>query len=40
MDLLVNIDVPDLTRAIAFYADAFGLHVARRLGPEAVELSG
>ena len=40
MDLLINIDVPDLARATAFYAAAFGLKVARRLGPEAVELSG
>ena len=40
MDLLVNIDVPDLGRAIAFYADAFGLTVTRRLGLEAAELSG
>ena len=40
MSLLVNIDVPDLTSAIAFYGEAFGLRVTRRLGPEAVELSG
>jgi uncharacterized glyoxalase superfamily protein PhnB len=40
MDLLVNIDVPDLARAIAFYRDAFGLRVTRRLGPEAAELGG
>lgn len=40
MDLLVNIDVPDLARAIAFYAEAFGLTVSRRLGAEAAELSG
>jgi predicted enzyme related to lactoylglutathione lyase len=40
MDLLVNIDVPDLARAIAFYGDAFGLTVTRRLGAEIVELSG
>jgi predicted enzyme related to lactoylglutathione lyase len=40
MDLLVNIDVPDLPAAIAFYGDAFGLTVTRRLGPEATELSG
>jgi predicted enzyme related to lactoylglutathione lyase len=40
MDLLVNIDVPDLARAIAFYGDAFGLRVSRRLGPEAAELTG
>ena len=29
MDLLVNIDVPDLATAIAFYRDAFGLTVTR-----------
>jgi uncharacterized glyoxalase superfamily protein PhnB len=40
MDLLVNIDVPDLGRAIAFYGDAFGLTVTRRLGADAAELSG
>ena len=40
MDLLVNIDVPDLASAIAFYGEAFGLRVTRRLGPEAAELSG
>jgi predicted enzyme related to lactoylglutathione lyase len=40
MDLLVNIDVPDLARAIAFYTDAFGLTLTRRLGPGAAELSG
>jgi predicted enzyme related to lactoylglutathione lyase len=40
MDLLVNIDVPDLTRAIAFYRDAFGLTVTRRFGSDGAELSG
>jgi predicted enzyme related to lactoylglutathione lyase len=40
MDLLVNIDVPDLGRAIAFYGDAFGLAVTRRFGSDAAELSG
>jgi len=40
MDLLVNIDVPDLARAVAFYTGAFGLNVTRRLGAEAAELSG
>ncbi len=30
----------DLARAIAFYGDAFGLRVSRRLGPEAAELTG
>ena len=39
-DVLINIDVDDLDRAVAFYRDAFGLAVARRLGPGAVELVG
>jgi predicted enzyme related to lactoylglutathione lyase len=38
--LLVNIDVDVLDPAIRFYTEAFGLHVARRLGPDAVELVG
>ena len=40
MDLLVNIDVPDLARAISFYTRAFGLTVARRFGDSGVELVG
>ena len=40
MDLLINIDVPDLERGVAFYQQAFGLTVTRRLGPEIVELGG
>jgi predicted enzyme related to lactoylglutathione lyase len=40
MDLLVNIDVPDLARAIAFYGEAFGLIVTRRFGAGGAELSG
>jgi predicted enzyme related to lactoylglutathione lyase len=40
MDLFINIDVPDLPRAIAFYTEAFGLVVTRRLGAEIAELSG
>jgi predicted enzyme related to lactoylglutathione lyase len=39
-DLLVNIDVPDLTAAIAFYTEAFGLTVTRRFGAVAAELGG
>jgi predicted enzyme related to lactoylglutathione lyase len=39
-DLLVNIDVDDLRRATAFYTEAFGLTVGRRLGEEVVELLG
>jgi predicted enzyme related to lactoylglutathione lyase len=40
MDLLVNIDVPDLARAVAFYGEAFDLTVTRRFGGKAAELSG
>jgi predicted enzyme related to lactoylglutathione lyase len=40
MQLLVNVDVPDLGRAIAFYTEAFGLTVTRRLGAQAAELQG
>jgi catechol 2,3-dioxygenase-like lactoylglutathione lyase family enzyme len=40
MDLLVNIDVPNLAEAIAFYVRAFDLVVTRRLGDGAAELSG
>ncbi len=40
MDLLINIDVPDLGEAVAFYTRALGLAVTRRLGAEAVELGG
>ena len=40
MDLLVNIDVPDLQQAAAFYCAAFGLVRGRQLGPAAVELLG
>jgi predicted enzyme related to lactoylglutathione lyase len=38
--LLVNIDVDDLDKAVAFYCDAFGLTVGRRFGSFAVELVG
>ncbi|MGE6333368.1 VOC family protein [Stenotrophomonas sp. NPDC077659] len=37
---IVNIDVPDLAAAEAFYVAAFGLRVGRRLGDGAVELLG
>jgi predicted enzyme related to lactoylglutathione lyase len=40
VDLLINIDVPDLAQGIAFYSQAFGLRVTRHLGPEVAELSG
>lgn len=40
MQFLVNLDVDDLERALAFYRDAFGFTPGRRLGDEAVELLG
>ena len=40
MDLLINIDVPDLAQGVAFYVRAFDLVVTRRLGDGAAELSG
>ncbi|HEY8376058.1 MAG TPA: VOC family protein [Nannocystis sp.] len=38
--LLVNIDVPDLEAAVAFYTRAFGFTVGRRFGEAGVELLG
>jgi predicted enzyme related to lactoylglutathione lyase len=38
--LRICVDVDDMTRAIAFYAGAFGLRVGRRLGDDWVELLG
>ena len=40
MDLLVNIDVPELGPAVAFYTRALGLRVGRRFGEDVVELLG
>lgn len=40
MDVLVNIDVPDLARAEAFYTHAFGLRPGRRFREAALELTG
>jgi predicted enzyme related to lactoylglutathione lyase len=40
LDLLVNIDVDDLDKAIAFYRQAFGLTVGRRFGSGGAELLG
>jgi lactoylglutathione lyase len=39
-DLLVNIDVEDLEKAITFYARGLGLKPGRRLGPDAREMLG
>jgi predicted enzyme related to lactoylglutathione lyase len=38
--LLVNIDVPDLAAAQAFYTAAWGVRAGRRLGEGALELLG
>ncbi len=40
MNLLVNIDVPDLDGGVRFYTSAFDLSVGRRLGTDVVELVG
>lgn len=40
MRLLLNIDVPDLAAAEAFYVAAFGLVPARRFGAAVLELAG
>ena len=40
MNLLVNIDVDDLDRAVFFYSAAFDLRAARRLGDFCVEMLG
>src|SRR5215510_1017668 len=40
MELLVNIDVDDLPKAVAFYGSAFGLKVGRRFGSSGMELLG
>jgi predicted enzyme related to lactoylglutathione lyase len=40
MSVLINIDVPDLEAATAFYTTAFDLKVGRRFGAHAVELTG
>jgi predicted enzyme related to lactoylglutathione lyase len=40
VDLLVNIDVNDIARAVAFYAQATGMRVGRRFGAFGVEMVG
>ena len=40
MDVLVNIDVDDLDKAVRFYGAVFGLGVGRRFGASAVEMLG
>jgi predicted enzyme related to lactoylglutathione lyase len=40
MTVLINIDVPDLKRAIGFYTEAFDLKVVRRFADDGAELAG
>jgi predicted enzyme related to lactoylglutathione lyase len=40
MDVLINIDVDDLEKAVRFYSDAIGLRPGRRLGPCVTEMIG
>jgi predicted enzyme related to lactoylglutathione lyase len=40
MKMLVDIDVPDLAPAIAFYCAAFGLHLQRIMDDDVAELTG
>lgn len=40
MTVLINIDVPALAPAVAFYTEAFDLIVSRRFGDGGAELSG
>lgn len=40
MNILINIDVPDLNAAEKFYVEAFGLTAGRRFGGEVLELLG
>lgn len=40
MKTIVNIDVPDLERAVAFYCAALDLELARTLDDDVAELSG
>ena len=40
IELLVNIDVDDLDKAIAFYREGLGLRPARRFGRDGIEMLG
>jgi predicted enzyme related to lactoylglutathione lyase len=40
IDLLVNLDVDDLHKAVRFYSSVFGLKVGRRLGTVGLEMLG
>ena len=40
INLLVNLDVDDLDKAVRFYSSVFGLRVGRRLGAVGLEMLG
>jgi predicted enzyme related to lactoylglutathione lyase len=40
IDLLVNLDVDDLDKAVRFYSSVFGLRAGRRLGTVGFEMLG
>ncbi len=40
VELLVNVDVDDLERGVAFYVEAFGLRVGRRFGDSGSRAAG
>ena len=40
INLLVNLDVDDLDKAVRFYSSVFGLRVGRRLGAAGLEMLG
>ena len=40
MDLIVNLDVDDLEKAVRFCGSAFGLRVGRRFGAFGIEMLG
>ena len=40
MNVLINIDVEDLSKAVTFYAQAFDMRIGRRLVGGAVEMLG
>lgn len=40
MDLLVNVDVDDLERAVSFYTAGLALRIGRRFGADGVEMVG
>ena len=40
VDVLANIDVDDLGRAVEFYCSALGLRIGRSFGNQAIELLG